>query len=60
MGAQEAGEGGNEVQNELQAPGSWVTGGGRRGGGAEGNSLEVKAGTYLTSVQFLLSGPVSW
>jgi hypothetical protein len=30
------------------------------GGGAEGNSLEVKAGTYLTSVQFLLSGPVSW
>lgn len=33
MGAQEAGEGGNEVQNELQAPGSWVTGGGRRGGG---------------------------
>lgn len=36
MGAQEAGEGGNEVQNELQAPGSWVTGGGRRGGGCGG------------------------
>lgn len=55
MGAQEAREGGNEVQNDLQAPGSWVT-----GGRVEGKSPAVKAGTYLASVQLLLSSPVSW
>lgn len=55
MGAQEAREGGNEVQNELQAQGSWVT-----GGRVEGNNLAVTAGTYLASVKPLLSRLVSW
>lgn len=40
MGAQEAREGGNEVQNELQALGSWVPG--RR---VEGKGLAVQADT---------------